>query len=302
MTIQWRKCSDAPEGMNYRGSAVTHSKMAYFNSSGSRKVYQFDAEEGRWTTLPNCPYVNSAMVVTTAGLTTVGGHGGRGPTNRLVSLTVEGGFRKKQKWVEHFPRMPTSRCYLAAVCRGRTLIAAGGYDGEGRLSTVEILDMESLQWTPVCSLPHPMEWVSIAVGQEKVYLLGGDDQNGRPTLSVYVCLLSDLLQTQPLDAQLEKTANQLPVWHEAAKAPYYCSTAVCVGEVLLAIGGASAAREETSAIAAYNPTSDSWEDMGPMTTPRYRPLAALLPSNELIAAGGNSGETEIGKNCCLVTN
>ena len=296
MTIQWRKCSNAPQGM-LRGSAATHGKMAYFNSWDSRKVYQFDAEEDLWTTLPDCPYYSSAMVVTTAGLTTVGGSykdGRGGPTNRLVSLTVEGWFRKKQKWVEHFPRMPTSRYDLAAVCRGRTLIAAGGHDGRGALSTVEILDMESLQWTPVCSLPHPMAWASIAVGQEKVYLLGGYYQNGR-TLSVYVCLLSDLLQTQPLDAQLEKTANQLPVWHEAAKAPHYCSTAVCVGEVLLAIGGESAAREDTSAIASYDPTSDSWEDMGHMTTPRSKPLVALLPSNELIVAGGYSGETEIGK-------
>ena len=295
MTIQWQKCSKAPEGMDYRGSAATHGKMAYFNSYGSREVYQFDAEEDRWTTLPDCPYEYSAMVVTTAGLTTVGGRDGRGPTNRLVSLTVEGWFRKKQKWAEHFPRMPTSRYDLAAVCRGRTLIAAGGHDGVRRLSTVEILDMESLQWTPVCSLPHPMASASIAVGQEKVYLLGGFDQNVDSTLSVYVCLLSDLLQTQPLDAQLEKTANQLPVWHEAAKAPHYYSTAVCVGEVLLAIGGRSAAGEATSAIASYDPTSDSWEDMGHMTTPRDRPLVALLPSNELIVAGGNSGETEIGK-------
>ena len=281
--------------MDYRGSAVTHGKMAYFNSNGSRKVYQFDAEEDLWTTLPDCPYEYSAMVVTTAGLTTVGGRDGPyHTTNCLVSLTtVEGGFRKKQKWVEHFPRMPTSRYRLAAVCRGRTLIAAGGHDGVRRLSTVEILDMESLQWTPICSLPHPMSSASIAVGQEKVYLLGGWDQNDDRTLSVYVCLLSDLLQTQPLDAQLEKTANQLPVWHEVTDSPHYLSTAVCVGEVLLAIGGQSAARDATSAIASYNPTSDSWEDMGHMTTPRSWPLVALLPSNELIMAGGR--ETEIGK-------
>ena len=255
---------------------------------------RFDAEEDLWTSLPDCPYYNSAMVVTTAGLTTVGGYDG-GPTNRLVSLTtVEGGFRKKQMWVGHFPRMPTSRYFLAAVCRGKTLIAAGGDAGGGRiLSTVEILDMESLQWTPVCSLPHPMWWASITVGQEKIYLLGGLDQNGR-TLSVYVCLLSDLLQTQPLDAQLKKTANQLTVWHQVANTPHYLSTAVCVGEVL-AIGGKSAADEVTSAIVSYDPTSDSWEDMGHMTTPRPYPLVALLPSNKLIVAGDNSGETEIGK-------
>ena len=215
---------------------------------------------------------------------------GEDPTNSLASLTGEG---KDRKWVEHFPRMPTSRYGLAAVCRGTSLIAAGGYGGGRTLRTVEVMDTESLQWTLVNPLPHPMWAASIAVSQEKVYLLGGFDQNGQ-TLSVFTC---STLQTQPLDAQLEKPANQLTGWHQAADAPHYESTAVCVGEVLLAIGGQSAAGEKTSAIAAYNPTSDSWEDIGHMTTPRSRPLVALLPSNELIVAGGFGGYTkvEIGK-------
>ena len=292
MSLQWQTCSDAPEGMA-RGSAVSHDKMAYFNPRLSTAVYQF--EEDQWTALPKCPHYNSALTVVNKQLTTVGGShgpwGGGGPTNSLASLTGEG---KDRKWVKHFPRMPTSRYDLAAVCRGTSLIAAGGLDGERRLSTVEVMDTESLQWTLVNPLPHPMWGASIAVSQEKVYLLGGWDQNVDETLSVFTC---SILQTQPLDAQLEKTANQLTPWHQAADAPHYRSTAVCVGEVLLAIGGESAAGEETSAIAYYNTTSDSWEDMGHMTTPRYLPLVALLPSNELIVAGGYGGDTkvEIGK-------
>ena len=273
-----------------RGSAVSHDKMAYFNPWHSTAVYQF--EEDQWTALPECPHYWSALTVVNEQLTTVGGSHGWGgdPTNSLASLTGEG---KDRKWVEHFPRMPTSRYRLAAVCRGTSLIAAGGLGGGGRLRTVEVMDTESLQWTLVNPLPHPMYLASIAVSQEKVYLLGGNDQNGQ-TLSVFTC---STLQTQPLDAQLEKPANQLTGWRQAAHAPHYGSTAVCVGEVLLAIGGESAAGERTSAIAAYNPTSDSWEDIGHMTTPRYRPLVALLPSNELIVAGGIGGYTkvEIGK-------
>ena len=246
--------------------------------------------------LPECPYYYSALTVVNNQLTTVGGsHGlyvGDRATNSLASLTGEG---KDRKWVEHFPWMPTSRYYLAAVCRGTSLIAAGGLDGGRRaLRTVEVMDTESLQWTLVNPLPHPMEGASIAMSQEKVYLFGGYDQNGRPSLSVFTC---STLQTQPLDAQLEKTANQLMVWHQAADTHHYLSTAVCVGEVLLAIGGWSTADEATSAIASYNPTTDSWEDMGHMTTPRDRPLVALLPSNELIVAGGVSGlsKVEIGE-------
>ena len=284
MSLQWQTCSDAPKAME-RGSAVSHDKMAYFNPDGSTAVYQF--EEDQWTALPECPHYDSALTVINEQLTTVGGsHGCYGdPTNSLASLTGEG---KDRKWVEHFPRMPTSRYHLAAVCKGTSLIAAGGLGGRV-LRTVEVMDTESLQWTLVNPLPHPMYAASIAVSQEKVYLLGGWDQNVRKTLSVFTC---STLQTQPLDAQLEKPANQLTGWHQVADAPLYHSTAVCVGEVLLAIGG-----ENTSAIAAYNPTSDSWEDIGHMTTPRWRPLVALLPSNELIVAGGVGGATtvEIGK-------
>ena len=274
-----------------RGSAVSHDKMAYFNPDDSTAVYQF--EEDQWTALPECPHYFSALTVVNKRLTTVGGRHGRygEATNSLASLTGEG---KDRKWVEHFPRMPTSRYYLAAVCRGTSLIAAGGYGGGRVLRTVEVMDTESLQWTLVNPLPHPMWGASIAVSQEKVYLLGGVDQNVDKTLSVFSC---STLQTQPLDTQLEKPANQLTPWHQAADAPHYFSTAICVGEVLLAIGGQSAAGEETSAIAAYNPTSDSWEDMGHMTTPRSLPLVALLPSNKLIVAGGIGGDTtvEIGK-------
>ena len=83
------------------------------------------------------------------------------------------------------------------------------------------------------------------------------------------------------------------MWRRAADAPYYGSTAVSVGGQLLAIGGFDEAWKDTSAIVAYDPTSDSWKDMGHMTTPRWSPLVALLPSNELIVAGGFGGEKKV---------
>ena len=83
------------------------------------------------------------------------------------------------------------------------------------------------------------------------------------------------------------------MWRRAAEAPYYESTAVSVGGQLLAIGGYDEARKSTSAIVVYDPTSDSWQDMGHMTTPRYVTLVALLPSNELIVAGGWGREKKV---------
>ena len=207
------------------------------------------------------------------------------PTNSLASLTGED---EDSKWVELFPRMPTARRYLAAVCRGRNVIAAGGWGGGDRVvSAVEILDTELRQWSSAASLPHPMHLASITVCEDLLYLLGGYDQNGRQTLSVLTSSITDLLHQQ------QETANQPPVWRRTVDAPYYWSTAVSVGGQLLAIGGFDEHWKKTSAIVAYDPTSDSWQDMGHMATPRSLTLVAVLPSNQLIAAGGIGGYTKV---------
>ena len=229
--------------------------------------------------------MNSALVMVEQMLTTVGGYqDGRGPTNSLASRTGEG---KDSKWAELFPRMPTARFCLAAVCRGRNVIAAGGWDGVRRLSTVEILDTDLWQWSSAASLPHPMSDASITVCGDLLYLLGGADQTADLTLSLLTSSITELLHQQ------QETANQPAVWRRAADAPYYGSTAVSVGGQLLAIGGQDGAGKKTSAIVAYDPTSDSWQDMGHTTRPRCATLVALLPSNELIVAGGISGGTEV---------
>ena len=280
--IQWRTGKDVPEDM-WRGAAVSHGKMAYFNREGSTSVYSYDSQGQLWQRLPSCHSTNSALVMANNKLTTVGGSQDGGPTNSLASLTGEG---KDSKWAELFPQMPTARFCPAAVCRGRNVIAAGGHAGGRRLSTVEILDTDLRQWSSAASLPHPMIWASITVCGDLLYLLGGFDEKGR-TLSVLTSSITDLLHQQ------QETANQPAVWRQAADAPYYGSTAVSVGGQLLAIGGQDEALKKASAIVAYDPTSDSWQDMGHMTTPRCCSLVALLPSNELIVAGGIGGFTKV---------
>ena len=268
----------------YRGAAVSHGNVAYFNSDSYTAVYCYESQRQLWQQLPDCPSKDSALVMADNKLTTIGGLDQYGPTNSLASLTGEG---KDSKWVELFPRMPTARSGLAAVCRGRNVIAAGGYgDGGRRVNTVEILDTELRQWSSAASLPHPMSSASITVCEDLLYLLGGVDQNGR-TLSVLTSSITDLLHQQ------QETANQPELWRRAADSPYYYSTAVSVGGQLLAIGGRDEHGKDTSAVVAYDATSDSWQDMGHMATPRYLTLVAVLPSNQLIAAGGVGGFTKV---------
>ena len=271
-----------------RGAAVSHGNVVYFNSDFSTAVYCYESQRQLWRQLPDCPSWDSALVMADNKLTTIGGDQ-HGPTNSLASLTGEG---KDSKWVELFPRMPTARGFLAAVCRGRNVIAAGGIGDGGRsVTTVEILDTELRQWSSAASLPHPMTWASITVCEDLLYLLGGLDQNGK-TLSVLTSSITDLLHQQQETAN-QPTVNQTAVWRRAADAPYYCSTAVSVGGQLLAIGGEDEHNKNTSAVVAYDATSDSWRDMGHMATPRSCPLVAVLPNNQLIVAGGIGGDTKV---------
>ena len=279
--IRLRKASVTPAIM-YRGAAASHGNVAYFNPRDSTALYSYKSQQQQWWRLPDCPNMNSALVMAEGRLTTVGGEEYLQPTNSLASLTGED---EDSKWVELFPRMPTARYYLAAVCKGRNVIAAGGWGDGGSVSTVEILNTELRQWSSAASLPHPMIWASIAVCEDLLYLLGGYNQNGR-TLSVLTSSITELLHQQ------QETANQPAVWRRTADAPYYGSTAVSVGGQLLAIGGCEHGKY-TSAIVGYDPTSDSWQDMGHMAKPRSGTLVAVLPSNQLIAAGGFGGETKV---------
>ena len=267
----------------YRGAAVSHGKMAYFNCANSTSVYCYNSQHQLWRQLPNCHSLDSALVMIDDKVTTVGGRQATGRvTNSLASLTGE---EKDSKWVKVFPRMPTARYQLAAVCRRRNVIVAGGNDRGRKLSTVEILDIDLRQWSSAASLPHAMSLASFTVCEDSLYLLGGTDQNGW-TLSVLTSSITDLLDQQQETANQLETASQPAVWHRAANTPYYDCTAVSVRGQLLAIGGRDEHLKHTSAVVAYDPTSDSWQDMGHMITPRYFTLIALLPSNELIVAGG----------------
>ena len=266
--------------------------MTYFNSVNSTTVYSYESQHQLLRRLPDCHSQNFALVIVDDRLTTIGGRKQYGqPINSLASLTGEG---TDSKWVELFPQMPTARSYLVAVCSGRNVIAAGGYGDGGNLNTVEILDTDVRKWSSAASLPHPMCWASITVYEDFLYLLGGEDQYSR-TRSVLTSSITDLLTSSNTDLlhQQQETANQLAVWKRAADVPYYWSTAVCVGGQLLAIGGQDNDYEDTAAIVAYDPISNSWQDMAHMATPQRLPLAAVLPSNQLIVADGLGGLTKV---------
>ena len=287
--LRWRDGGRAPEKMHF-GSCTADGHMAYFRDSNTDNAHAHNAATGKWNKLPKCPYIDFTLVVVNGVLTAVGGYFS-GYTNKLLSLVGEG------KWVEQLPCMPTKRYNTAAVCSGKTLVVIGGQSGV-MLKTVELLDIDSLQWFIASELPHPLSYASATVCGDNLYLVGGFDKSDA-TKSVLTCSLSALVQSAKpatLGGRLEKAFSQTEqVWREVASLPVVLSTCASLNGQLIAVGGLDSHKKTTNSVYAYDPTTDHWDVISTMPTARSRCLVAVLPGNQLMVVGGWTDSTTTDK-------
>ena len=105
------------------------------------------------------------LVTTIGGSKLITGH-----SRKLYSLTGEG---KVMKWMRIFPNMPTKRSESSAVCTRMTLIEAGGEGKGGKaLTTVEVMNTDTLQWSRASDLPEPLWRSSPALCGSQLYIVG----------------------------------------------------------------------------------------------------------------------------------
>ena len=287
--LRWRDGGRAPSEIVGEVAAVDGS-VAYFRPGGygARKVFAYNSTSHKWSELPMCPYHMYAfsLAVVNGHLTAIGGKiPNRQVTNSLLSLT-------DSKWKERFPPMPTKRWFSTTVSNGRSLVVAGGLgERDNDLRTVEVMDTEALQWSTASSFPHPLCSATATLCGDKLYMLGGWVQSGR-SKSVFTCSLATLIQScqpQSLGGRLKTLplASRPKVWHQLADTPYALSRCTSLQGQLLSVGGQDPdINRETTAVHMYNTTTNSWEVISHMATPRSRCLVAVLPQNELKVVGG----------------
>ncbi len=277
MTMSWRDGGRAPIRVS-RGASAVQGNVAYFmNWSGEMCFYNSISKQ--WGRLPKCPYQYSSLAVINGCLTAIGGCtkfcDTETYTNKLLSL------QSNKAWVEVFPAMPTKRRDTSAVTSKEHLMVAGGMSGpfiNSSIATVEVMDVKTLVWSTVASLPHPYTGASGIVCGDQLFLLGGSSDKGEMT-SVLTCSLTELQSSQ----------SSSSIWHRVADAPAYLSTCAAVNGELLAVGGCDKDDKPSSAIHKYNPTTNSWDLISNMPTARYNCLTAtvVLPTGtEMKIIGG----------------
>ena len=294
MLQNWRECKKSPCPMaRATDNAAVGCKTVYFRLSGCRQVYAYTTTNRSWVQLPDCPFEYCSLTSISNLVTTVGGFR-NGCTDQLFSLTGEGSGRR---WTKEFPPMPTKRSHTAALCNQVVLIVAGGRtEGQNVLRTIEVMDVDTYQWSVAADLPVPLHLALATVCGERLYVSGGRDENRHPSRSVCTCSLSTLLQScKPAQSEVlsdngqnssSPSRDQPGLWNRIADLPVTESTCVSLGGQLLAIGGMDSDNKPTTTILVHNQAANAWEIIGEMSTARSWCFAAVLPEGKLMVVGG----------------
>jgi serine/threonine protein kinase len=271
--LTWREGEKAPRKMSGSLCAAVDSSTLYIRTWTNDQVYAYTISTSSWSPLPKSPTRSCPLVIVNNFLTFVGGYDHDGiTTNKLFSLTGEGSDRR---WTEEFPSMPTKRRGSTALVTRTALVVVGGKTMERSvLNMVEVMNIATKYWSTAAALPQPVTSVPAAVCGDQIYILGEHN--------MYTCSVTILILSQSL--------NRLAVWKEITAPPVTETTSVSIHGRLLAIGGRDSDEQPTTGVHMYNPTTDSWEVISHMGTPRWRCIAAVLPNNQLMVVGGMTGK------------
>ena len=256
-------------------------------------VFKYDPDTDNWSRLPRYQYKRFAISIINSHLTLVGGCDDYGlkPTNQLAVYEPS-----SQHWTYPYHPMPTPRYSPAVVMYDVWLLVAGGCAaGDRDLATVELFNTSTNQWLAVSSLPTPCGLLTSATINNYAYIVTTSKQ-------VYRVSLPDIV-SQTVD---QSTASKSPaLWRRLPDTPLSHSAAISLRGYLLAVGGYHDNRTRTDAdhsyliamggyhdyrtrtdIHLYQPESEQWTKVGDVPSARYYCSCVVLPSGELLVAGG----------------
>ena len=160
-------------------SAVDGHGKAYFTpfSSSEKRIYSCKlnnhSKNLSWLVVPECPHFEFGLAIVNDAITAVGGYKQEyrpsQPTNCLLTYSEARG-----QWMERFPPMHTRRRLPAVVTTPSLLVVAGG-NGNGNevLTTVEVMNLQTQQWSAAGELPVPLTHASATLHKDCLHIAGG---------------------------------------------------------------------------------------------------------------------------------
>ncbi|XP_065917368.1 serine/threonine-protein kinase WNK-like isoform X2 [Dysidea avara] len=278
VNIKWHEGASAPVVRAFH-TALLCDKKVYVGGGfedGKRESTRIDVytpANNSWSPSPiNTPYCLFAMATLNNQLVIAGGKDRSNKlTNKLLLLDNDQ-FKK-------YTRMGTPRYNATSAGHQGTLIVAGGKDEQyRRLLSTEVFNSTTRQWCTTDVLPLPYYRLQSVILDNVIHLLGGSDQDGNASSTVF---------SAPLDT--------LPIkWSSDQDTPWCnCAAVSMQSKHLLAIGGTKKAGKHylcTRDIHVLNKVSHCWEVIGQIPSERSGPAAVSIVDSNIVIVGGYDGQ------------
>ncbi|XP_023204149.1 kelch-like protein 20 isoform X1 [Xiphophorus maculatus] len=235
-----------------------------------RSVESFDPTTNIWKNLACLPFAVSkhGLVVSDSTLYLAGGEFPDGSASREM-WRYDPCF---DSWMEMAP-MNVARSELGLVMLDGFVYAVGGWEGRGRLDSVECYNPHTNSWQFTPSVKMAVTSPAVVALDGLLYVTGGavlEDGDGTDLAQVY--------------------NPKTTVWTEVAPMQIARSgSAACTLKgKLYVIGGWHASTENTDKVECFNPKTNQWTMCAPMKERRYRPGAAVV-DGKIYVLGGEEG-------------
>lgn len=252
----------------------------YYQEEQSGDFYRLNLRDsGKWESLPGGPKLTGlAMVSDGRRLYRVGGFTAKNSQGAKEDLWSQSDFSRfdpqMNQWEQLVP-LPEGRSSHDAAIVGNTLYVVGGWEMRGSEKTrwhdtAWSVDLSAamLQWKPVVSPPFHRRAIALAAWSDKLYCLGGMQEQGGPTTAVAV---------------FDPTRNE---W--SAGPALIGSDMDGFGSSAFACHGRLFATTMSGSVQELNARGDRWEFVGQLAQPRF--FHRLLPwsDEKLVIVGGAS--------------
>jgi N-acetylneuraminic acid mutarotase len=213
----------------------------------------------------------------------------------LTALTTADVFNPSTDlWTAAAPMSTTRQQHTATALPSGDLLVTGGNYGSGYagvsndvLNSAELYNPTTNTWSSAGTMSSPRyEHTASLLANGMVLVAGGNNLVGTCSCTTFVSS-ADLYN--PATNSFTATGALLTARYA------HTATVLANGMVLVAggFGGATSTLQSGGAPLAsaelYNPTTGAWTATGSMTTARMNHTATLLPSGEVLVAGGYTG-------------
>ena len=178
-------------------------------------------------------------------------------------------------WKTKAPMIAERRGFATAVVGGKIYVFGGLVkvgDTWQRLTAVEAYDPSNNMWTSKADLSAPRGFFSAAVVNDKIYVIGGDNDSGNTIMTVE--------EYNPATNSWAPKKNMPTTRSDLAVA--------VVNNKIYAIGGWNEGSGILSTVEEYDPATNSWRVRAGMSTTRAA-FPAVVINNKIYAIGGLIG-------------